>query len=221
MLECGCRSRRANRTRSEAGDRDRLHHNRLDGVVILGSDLRDLLADVKSLGNLPKHRMLRVAPGEPVKEVVVRNVDEELGASAVGLSSVGHGQGAGFVAVPGDVLILDVASTAPLLGGARLEVLERAVRRIAGSCPWVLRVLRVRATELIHEPRDHAMKVNSIVEAGLAQINEVRRGDGHTVEEDLRFERPLRRVKGCSGIRHVRVVSAYTLTKKNPRSADL
>ena len=43
---------------------------------------------------LTEHRVLGLPRAEPVQEVVVRNVHEELRASRVGRARVGHGESA-------------------------------------------------------------------------------------------------------------------------------
>ena len=48
-----------------------------------------------------------------------------------------------------------------------------------------LRVLGVRAAELAHDAREHAVKVQSVVEAVLRQVDEVGSRDGHLLFLDF------------------------------------
>jgi hypothetical protein len=74
----------------------------------------------------------------PVKVAVVGDVDEKLTPTAVPLPRVGHGERAGYVAVSGDVLVLNITPTRPLLRLSIGQVLEgtcgarEGVREIGG-----------------------------------------------------------------------------------------
>lgn len=88
--------------------------------------------DVSGPGNVmafETHRVLRRTAGEPIEICVVGDIEEELAASAVGLSCVGHRESARGVGVLADVLVLNVATAGARLGRARHEVGERAVGR--------------------------------------------------------------------------------------------
>ena len=95
------------------GDGDRVHHDGLDRLVVaVGLDVANLEDHVHARHHLAEHGVLgRGGAVEPVEETVVHRVDEELGAAAVGLSGVGHGEGPGLVGNLGDELVGDVATT--------------------------------------------------------------------------------------------------------------
>ena len=131
--------------------------------------------------------MLRSARREPVEVVVVHGIDEELAAAAVGLAGIGHRQGARLVR---DLRVFGVL------------VLDRAVRAVAGAGARAVRVGAVRAAELDHEVRDHPVKVQAVVEAGLREIAEVPGGDRHLVREELGRDRAERRFEGRGGVCH-------------------
>jgi hypothetical protein len=57
--------------------------------------------------------------------------------------------------------------------------------------PAAIRVLRERTAELQHEPVDDSVEMHAVVETGVAQINEVTRGNRELVHEDLRGEGTL------------------------------
>merc|ERR1712046_123738 len=94
------------------------------------------------------------AARKPIQVAVVIDIDEELGATGVRPTSVGHGQGPYSVAVLGDVLVLDVATVGACLSSTRLQVFERAIGRAACARSTTFGILRVRASELVHEPWD-------------------------------------------------------------------
>eukprot|EP00964_Phaeocystis_antarctica_P063516 scaffold38138_cov63-Phaeocystis_antarctica.AAC.3 len=96
----------------EPGDRDRLHHHRGDGAVVARRHLGDLDHDVDArlVDALAEDRVLGLARGEPVEEVVVHGVHEELAAARVGRAGVGHGERAGLVGELGGELVLDIAA---------------------------------------------------------------------------------------------------------------
>jgi hypothetical protein len=75
-----------------------------------------------------------------------------------------------------------------------VEDLERgAAVGAAGAGATRLGILGERAPELQHESVNHAVEVDAVVEARLAQVHEVAAGDGELVHEDLGDERALRR----------------------------
>mmetsp|Transcript_18571 Transcript_18571/g.42095 ORF Transcript_18571/g.42095 Transcript_18571/m.42095 type:complete len:216 (+) Transcript_18571:107-754(+) len=187
---------------SKALDGDALHLDGCVRIVARGLDLRDLDDEVVVVRHLAEDRVLGVAAGEPVQEVVVGHVHEELGATGVGLAAVRHGERARLVAVLGDVLVRDVAAVEALLVLARLQVLEGPVLRSTGARTVALRVLGEGAPELVHEVGDHAVEVQAVVEAGLRQVDEVRGRDRHAVEEDLRLDGAHGGLEGGDGVRH-------------------
>ena len=52
-------------------------------------------------------------------------------------------------------------------------VFDVAMRRASGACLTALWVATVGAAELNHESINHSMEVQTIIEAGLGQIDEV------------------------------------------------
>ena len=150
---------------SHARDGDALHHDGCLGVVIGGRHLADLLEELHALDALAKHWMLGLTGREPIQVGIVGHVDEELRASAVGLTSVRHGQSARCIGIAGNVLVLDVTAVAALLRCAGLQILEGAIWRTASAGATALGILSIWASELVHETWDDTMKVNSIVEA--------------------------------------------------------
>ena len=134
---------RCSASRLQAADGDRLHLDRLDRAVIFGPHHRDLHHDVERglVNGLAEDGVLGFARREPVEEVVVHRVHEELRAARVRLARVRHAKGARLVGDLGRVLILDVAAIGALLNGAGDEVLEAAVLRAAGASFAGLRVL--------------------------------------------------------------------------------
>mmetsp|Transcript_25554 Transcript_25554/g.65153 ORF Transcript_25554/g.65153 Transcript_25554/m.65153 type:complete len:241 (-) Transcript_25554:18-740(-) len=190
------------RARCSHLDGHRLHHDGSPGVVVAGRNLGDGLADVVALGDLAEDGVLGLARREPIQVSVVRHVHEELGAPGVRRATICHGQGAGRVRVPGDALVLDVAAAEARLHRARLEVFELAIRRAAGARLPAVGVLGVGAAELVHEARDHAVEVHAVVEAGLSQVDEVGRGQGHAVQVDLGFNVAHGRLEHNNGVRH-------------------
>mmetsp|Transcript_19737 Transcript_19737/g.78600 ORF Transcript_19737/g.78600 Transcript_19737/m.78600 type:complete len:207 (-) Transcript_19737:388-1008(-) len=143
------------------GHRDLEHLDGGHGAVVARLDLGDGDHDVEGrlVGGFAEDRVLRLARREPVEEVVVHDVEEELRAARVRLARVRHRERAGLVRDLGRVLVLDVAAAGAALDGARLEVLVRAVGRAAGAGLAALRVARVRAAELVHEVGDDAVEV--------------------------------------------------------------
>ena len=129
-------------------DRDVLHHDRGVRAVIGGGHVGDGAGDIHAVDDLSEDGVLGLAAGEPVEKIVVRDVDEELAAAAVGLARVGHRQGAGRVGVAADVLVLNVAAVGARLRAARRQVLEGPILGAARARAPAFRVLRVRAPEL-------------------------------------------------------------------------
>mmetsp|Transcript_51159 Transcript_51159/g.92108 ORF Transcript_51159/g.92108 Transcript_51159/m.92108 type:complete len:259 (-) Transcript_51159:47-823(-) len=195
-------SKSAQRPGSSA-DRDALHHDGRGGIVVLGWNLGDCNADVHALDDLAEHRVLGRSRREPVEVLVVGHVEEELRASRVWLAGVGHGQSARSIRVPGDVLVLDVSTVAAPLRGASDQVLKLSVGRPALACIPRVWVPRVGAAELIHEARDDAMEMDTIVEAGAAKIDKIGRGDWHPVKVDLCLEASHGSLESGSWVRHL------------------
>ena len=171
------------------GDTDLDHLDRLDGVVAAGGDLGDLLDEVHALGDLAEDGVGRGGGAiEPVKEGVVGDVDEELGAAGLGLAGVGHGEGADVV---GDALgeLVGDATVRGAADGLAIAGLEGgASAGAAGSSTGAVGVLGVGATKLVHEVGDDAVEVDAIVEAAVGKVDEVAAGDGHLVGVELGLE---------------------------------
>ena len=131
--------------------------------------------------------MLGGSAGEPIQVVVVRYVDEELRATAVRLASIRHRKCARLVR---DFRI------------GRMLILNTATWWAAGAASWTVGVLAVRATKLNHEPADHAMEVQPIVEVAVGEIDEILCRDGHLIEINLGFERSQRCVERSNRVSH-------------------
>mmetsp|Transcript_48814 Transcript_48814/g.135438 ORF Transcript_48814/g.135438 Transcript_48814/m.135438 type:complete len:200 (+) Transcript_48814:460-1059(+) len=168
-------------------DSNRHHLNRRDRAVVLRLDLRDLHHHVERslVDALAEDGVLRLARREPVEEVVVDGVHEELRAARVGGASVGHRQRAGLVRDLRRVLVRDVAAAAALTRFARLQVLVGAVGRAARARAARLGVLGVGAAKLVHEVGDDAVEVEAVVEAGVREVNEARHRDRHLLQKEL------------------------------------
>lgn len=118
----------------------------------------------------------RSAVVEPIQEGVVVDVDEKLGTSRFGSSSVGHGKSSDIV---GDALVV----LANLIGNvtSRVTGVGLAVTRLeAGSTLGSsssgtarVGVLGVWASELVHKVGDDTMEVDSIVVSAVGQIDKV------------------------------------------------
>mmetsp|Transcript_5924 Transcript_5924/g.10007 ORF Transcript_5924/g.10007 Transcript_5924/m.10007 type:complete len:226 (+) Transcript_5924:104-781(+) len=183
-------------------DGDRVHDNRGDRVVVaVGPAAADLHDNVHARSHLAEDRVLaRGALVEPVEEVVVDRVDEELRAARVRLASVGHGEGTRLVRDPLRELVRNVPAPVAGDGLATRGRVASATRRAAGASVACFRVLRLGAAELQHEVGDHAVEGQAVVEARVGKVNEVRPSDWHRVNVDLGREGALRGVEGRSGI---------------------
>ena len=53
---------------------------------------------------------------------------------------------------------------------------------------------------LVHETRDHAMEVQAVEEAALAEVDEVARCPGNAVQKNLGFEAAHARVESCDRV---------------------
>jgi hypothetical protein len=149
--------------------------------------------------------MLGFTWGEPIQEIIVHHVDEELGATRVCCSCVGHGKGARFIGVTRDIFIQDVASIETLFHSAGLQVLELAIWWTTSACIPGLWILGMGATKLCHEVWDDTMEVHAIVEARLRKVNEIGRSARNPVKEDLQLEFTHRGYASGNWIRHVEV----------------
>jgi len=181
-------------TSLDTRDSDGVHLDRLDRVIVAGLDGGDLVNEIHTRDDLAEDRVFGLTRAEEVEEVVVGNVHEELGTTRVRLTGVGHGESARRVGDLSGELIRDVTTVLAGNGLALLGASEDgeggAVLRTTGTSPVGVGVLGVRATELVHEVRDDAVEVNTVVVAGLAQVDEVGGGDRHLAEEDLGLEAP-------------------------------
>jgi len=113
----------------------------------------------------------------------VDNVQEELRTTAVGLTRVGHGEGARLVGVLGAVGLTELVRDAALTITRDLTLAGNIVlgvgRRASSTSSLTLGVLGVGAAELIHEVRNNTVEVKTSVKPGLAKINEVPGSDRH------------------------------------------
>jgi len=175
--------------RTALGNTDLDHLNGLDGIVVAGGDLANLLDEVKVLGDLAEDGVSRGSGAiEPVQEGVVGDVDEELRATGLGLAGVGHREGPDVVGdfcreLVGDATVVSAGD------GLAIAGLEGGVGGgAAGSGTVAVGILGVGATELVHEIRDNAVEVDAIVEAAVGKVDEVAAGDGHLVGVELGLE---------------------------------
>lgn len=186
------------------GHRNTFHHHRLDGTIVPGGHFGDGDHDLERclVGCLAKHRVLRFSWREEIKKIVVDNIHEKLAAAAIGLPGIGHGQGARLVGDLGCELVFDVATIGTCFRSPSLQILEGTVRRPAGASPLRKWVLAVWTAELIHEIWDHTVKVESIVEARIGEVDEIGRGDGHLLEVNLCFDHAHRGIERCNRVGH-------------------
>src|SRR3989304_779791 len=106
----------------------------------------------------------------PVQPMVVGEIDEELASAGV-WARVRHGDRTSCVSVVCRELVPD---------------------RVPGATePGALRV-----TALDHEARDHAVEARTVVESLLYELEEVPRGDGHSVVQELAPHIAPRRLGG-------------------------
>mmetsp|Transcript_17563 Transcript_17563/g.59692 ORF Transcript_17563/g.59692 Transcript_17563/m.59692 type:complete len:254 (-) Transcript_17563:17-778(-) len=178
--------------------RDARHLDGRVGVVARRGHLRNGPDNVEAVDNLPKHGVLgRRRAVEEVEEAVVRHVDEDLAAAAVGLPRVGHGERPRLVGdlVLGRELVRDaaLAVTADGAVGARVLRVGRGPSRARAAGPGVA---AVGAAELSHEVGDDAVEVQAVVEALVRKGDEVGRRDGHAVHVKLGREVAHGRVEG-------------------------
>lgn len=82
----------------------------------------------------------------------------------VGSSSVGHRERAWLIGRPVDQFILDVAAVGAALLGLCLEIGEGAVGRAACASAFAFGILGIWAAELVHEIRNDAVEMDSVVE---------------------------------------------------------
>ena len=108
----------------------------------------------------------------------------------------------------GVALVRDVAAVARD-GGAVGDRVRGAGNRAARARARRPRVLRERASELAHEPLDHAVEREAIVESRLREVGKVAGGDGQLIREELRLEVALRRAE--------RRVRRHALTRQTSR----
>merc|ERR1719491_1603937 len=94
----------------KARDCDAFHHDGLDWGVLLCWHFGYRNHNIHATDDLTKHRMLRAASRKPVQGGIVGNVEENLRAPRIGLTSICHGKCSKRVRILGCELILDVAS---------------------------------------------------------------------------------------------------------------
>lgn len=138
-------------------DFHRFYDDGCDGFVVpAGLDVSDPVHDVHSVDHFSEHRVCGGGAGiVDVKEGVVHEIDEELGASGVG-AGVGHGDGPADVGVSFPELVLDL---------------------VAGTSGTVA----LRIPSLDHETVDDPVEGESVVESLFGEFDEVACGDGHVV----------------------------------------
>jgi len=130
----------------------------------------------------------------------VGNVHEELRSAALRLASVRHGKSSWFVA---DSLV----GLTNLVGdsAAAIALVRPSVTTPKGSVGvWTtstgttrVGILRIWATKLIHEVGNYAVKVNTIVESTVGQIDEVTTSNWHLVSKQLGLEGTHGGLEGC------------------------
>jgi len=116
--------------------------------------------------------------------IVVRDEQSRRTHARTRLSSIGHGQGPGAVADPGREFVGDasVGVAADRTAVARFEA--RIGRRAARPRARTVRILGMRATELVHKIRYDPVEVHSVVKTAVCEVN---RGSG--------------KGRGCFGVR--------------------
>jgi len=82
------------------------------------------------------------------------------------------------------------------------DVLDRAVWTVAGAGARALRIAAVRTAELDHEALDDAVEVQTVIEAGLGQLDEVARRDRHLVRKQFDLQVTERSGESRSRVRH-------------------
>lgn len=188
--------RRRLRSHLLLNDLGRYELNWLDGSVLSRLARVHLHDNVLPCDDLAKDRVLGWRGlVEEVQEVVVHGIEEELRPTAVGLSGVSHGQSHGLVRVLGAPglaeLILDRPTGVTLQNLTRVVVLVGGVGlRASSTSPAGVGVLAKGAAKLHHKVRNRSVHVQTVVKSALCQINEVRRRNGHIIEQ-LYLNRPL------------------------------
>jgi len=180
-------------------------------VVSIASRFVDGSDDFHSSTNLSKNWVLGRGGLVPeIKKLVVDDVDEKLGSTGVGLSGVGHGQGAGLIrklwavwlpelvwngtfSVSGDLSCssFDDSGVLGAWGGSTSS-------RLTGSG-----ISGVRASELVHEVGDYSVKMKTVVEAFIGEIDEIVCGNGHIIGIQLNGELPHGGIYVSEFVRHV------------------
>jgi hypothetical protein len=165
---------------------DGSHHNR-DNRAIARASLGsvDVVHNVHARSDLAEHGMLRRSGAiEEIEEAVVNRVDEELGASGLGLAGVSHGEGSGLVAEARAVLVLELIGdrAGRITGdGSLARDLVSGSRLGATSSSTAARgVTAVGASELVHEVGDNAVEGEAVVESLLREIDKVVRRNRHS-----------------------------------------
>lgn len=90
--------------------------------------------------------------------------DDGTGSTRVRSSCVSHRQRSRLVGGPVNALVLNVATVGSALLTLRLEVDKSAVGGATGARAFAFRILGVGAAELVHEVRDDAVEMYTIVE---------------------------------------------------------
>jgi len=124
-------------------------------------------------------------------DILTGDIDEKLTASRFWLACVCHAEGARSIA---DLLV----TLANLVWDAAFSVTLVAFSVTAGECAIgrrstcsrtrTTRVLGIRASELVHKVWNDAMKVDSVVEAAIRQVDEVSHCNRHLVVVELRLK---------------------------------
>src|SRR5208337_3041214 len=90
-------------------------------VICIGLHVSDRVHHVHPFDNVPEYRIVAVKAG--LKRTVVYEIDEELGATAVGQPGVGHGDCAGAVCFVGR-LVLDCITRSAHAGTGGVSTLD-------------------------------------------------------------------------------------------------
>ena len=81
-------------------------------------------------------------------------------------------------------------------------VLDRAARRVARARAMALRILAVWTAELEHEPVDDAVKMQTVVEAALRELDEVVGRERHQIRVQLDHDVAERGLESGGGVWH-------------------
>jgi hypothetical protein len=110
---------------------------------------------------------------EPIQKIIVGHIDEKLRPTRFWLTRVGHAQGSRFIGQLAGQLIWNATL---LIASVHAAVAAREFglgSRTSSTGPVGVGVLGVRATKLIHKIWNDSVKVDSIVEPRVGEVNEV------------------------------------------------